>query len=461
MLSLDHEFLQAVIAKRKRKEERKRLKEAAAARGQHPETSQESVVGRTTSAPEIVMLPAVQRLPESQTANHLAPNPPAIRKKTKKPNKDRRPAVEPSRAVEVPVVQAVGPEIIEILDTDDEEDLRATTRALPPLPITPTPVSPSTVPIVASSSKKKKKVSSSTGKSSAALQISSMNTTAIASSSSREKTPILQTSSPNSITAHTSPPSQKKKVSSSKEKTEKAEKAARKQARAERRARKAERRAKRAGKDKNNAAAVAGGSVVPVQSGEAGRVSSARESAKKDKQKKTLRAAWAAGGRKEVPIEIDEEEHGRSVSPLQTMSRQDRKEQEAEARFRLMMLEVGNAAHPVVASADLQEESWKTEMRSTKTLSNQELRNQGGYRWQSLATFTQSLPSIGIKIRKDRLSDTEKAIMLGEVEKFRKVRLREQSGMKRIALRRGWIHRHAGLVMWTCNLVCQRPGEAP
>lgn len=87
MLSLDHGFLQAVIAKRKRKEERKRLKEAAAARGQRPETSQESVVGRTTSAPETVILPAVQRLPESQTPNHLAPNPPAIRKKPKSPRK--------------------------------------------------------------------------------------------------------------------------------------------------------------------------------------------------------------------------------------------------------------------------------------------------------------------------------------------------------------------------------------
>jgi hypothetical protein len=90
MLIMDHEILQAVIAKRKRKEERKRLREAAAEQGQRPETSQGSVVGRTTSAPEIVVLPDVgpiQRLPESQTPNLFAPNSPAIRKKPKSPRK--------------------------------------------------------------------------------------------------------------------------------------------------------------------------------------------------------------------------------------------------------------------------------------------------------------------------------------------------------------------------------------
>jgi hypothetical protein len=209
MLIMDHEILQAVIAKRKRKEERKRLKEAAAARGQRPEASQESVVGRTTSAPEIVVLPDVgpiQRLPESQTPNLFAPNSPAIRKKPKKPKKDKRSNVEPLRAVEVPVVQAVGPEIIEILDTDDE-DFRPTPLVSHPsrAPI----IQVSSLDAVASSlsKKKKEKVSSSKEKTSSTPQLPSMNTTAIASSSSREKTPVAQRFSPNTTIAVASPSS--------------------------------------------------------------------------------------------------------------------------------------------------------------------------------------------------------------------------------------------------------------
>ncbi|KAH8086302.1 hypothetical protein HD553DRAFT_309333 [Filobasidium floriforme] len=401
--------VEAVIAKRKRKEERKLLKEAAAAQGQRPETSQESVVGRTTSASEIVLLPdvtPVQQLPESQTPTHLASNPPAIRKKPKKPKKDKRPNVEPSRAVEVPVAQAVGPEIIEILDTDDE-DVRPTTLVSHPsrAPTIQVSSSGAAAAVVSSSGMKKKKVSSSKEKTFSTSHIPSMNATAIASSSSREKTPIPQTSSPNTTIAIISPSStmRTKKVSSSEKKSQKAEKAARKQARAERRARKAERRAKRAGKDKDKdsaAAVTSTGFVAALDVG--GATDSARKQGKKkDKQKKTLRAAWAPGGRKEIPIVI-EEERERSPSPLLTVEDRDRKEREAEDRFNLMMLEVGNAAIPVKRPDEEIEEAWKMELRCSVEMTNVKLAEKG------------------VKLRKGRFSQTEKAIMLTEVERFRK-----------------------------------------
>jgi hypothetical protein len=383
-------FFQAVIAKRKRKEERKRLKEAAAAaRGERPETSQESVVGRTTSAPEIAVLADVtpfRRLPESQTPSHLAPNTPAVRKKTKKSKKDRRPAMEPSRAVEVPVVQAVGPEIIEILDTDDE-DFRPTTLVSSPSRAPTIQVSSSdAVAAVGSASGKKKKASTSKGKTSSMPQIPSVNTTAVASSSSREKTPIPQTSSPHSTTAHTSPPSQKKKVSSSKEKTEKAEKAARKQARAERRARKAERRAKRAGKDKDSITPVGGEGAVtgPNVGWDAG--SMGREGKKKDKQKKTLRAAWTAGGRRDAPIDIDEEERYRSLSPLQVVDEDAQKEQEAQMRYEIMLQKLQNTAVPLKAPSEgIREEAWQAELRCSGNLTNAGLAAKGVWKGHSVS----------------------------------------------------------------------------
>lgn len=350
------------------------------------------MVGRTTSAPEIVVLPdvtPVQQLPESQTPTHLASNLPANRKKTKKSKRDKHPALEPSRAVEVPVAQAVGPEIIEILDTDDEEDLRATTRALIP-PASFIPVSSSAAPIVASSSKKKKKktVSNSKEKTSSSSHIPSMNATAIASSSSREKTPIPQTSSPNSTTAQTSPPSQKKKVSSSKEKTEKAEKAARKQARAERRARKAERRAKLAEKDgdKDSAAAVATAGVVAALSLGGVTGSTSREGKKKDKQKKTLRAAWTAGGRRDAPIDIDEEERYRSLSRLQVVDEDAQKEQEAQMRYEIMLQKLQNTAVPLKAPSEgIREEAWQAELRCSGNLTNAGLAAKGVWKGHSVS----------------------------------------------------------------------------
>lgn len=425
MLILDHEFLQAVIAKRKRKEERKRLKEAAAARGQHPETSQESVVGRTTSAPEIVVLPAVQRLPESQTANHLAPNPPAIRKKTKKSKKDKRPTLEPSRAAEVPVAQAVGPEIIEILDTDDE-DFRPTTLVSSPSRAPTIQVSPSDAVAGAatSSSGKKKKASTSKGRTSSTPQIPNMNTTAIASSSSREKTPIPQTSSPDTTIAIISPSSetQKKKVSGSKEKSQKAEKAARKQARAERRAREAERRAKRAGKDKNSATAVA--SVGVVTDLDVGGVtgSTSKEGKKKDKQK-TLRAAWVAGGRKEMPIVI-EEERERSVSPLMQVNDADKREWEAEERFRSLMRNLGDSAVPSSSTSGHVEEPWQTELRCTGSRTNAFLRAQGKFptqrpKWLKFLWVCLYFP--GVVLRRGYFTKSEKAAILQGLEQYRKV----------------------------------------
>jgi hypothetical protein len=321
------------------------------------------------------------------------------------------------------VAQAVGPEIIEILDTDDGRRRCPTYYAcLTPLLRTNHPglVLGAVAAVRSASGKKKKRVSSSKEKTSSTPQASSKDMTAIASSSSREKTPIPPTSSPNT-TIEIAPPSsttQKKKVSGSKEKSQKAEKAARKQARAERRARKAERRAKRAGKDKNNAAAVAGGSIVPIQSGEAGTVSSARESGKKDKQKKSLRTAWAPGGRKEVPIVIEERE--RSVSPLMQINNDDKREWEAEERFKSLMRNLGNSAVPSSSTPGHVEEPWQTELRCTSSKTNIFLRSKGSFlaRAQTSIQLKRTYRFSGIILRRGYFTKTEKSAAIHALEQY-------------------------------------------
>lgn len=113
--------------------------------------------------------------------------------------------------------------------------------------------------------------------------------------------------------------------------------------------------------------------------------STGREGKKKDKQKQTLRAAWAVSGRKEAPIAV-EGERQRSPSLLLTAEDRDRKEREAEDRFNLMMLEVGNAAIPVKRPDEEIEEAWKMELRCSVEMTNVKLAekgNQDGYFFQA------------------------------------------------------------------------------
>jgi hypothetical protein len=204
-------------------------------------------------------------------------------------------------------------------DTDDEEDFRVNTPILPP-------------PAQAS-------------------LVSSPNVTTGSSLSKRKKKKKKK----------------KKKMSSSKGK---AEKAARKQARAERRVKKAERRAKKASKDKAAGMGVGVGVALPGTGG--GIRSTGKDRGRKDKQKKTLQTAWAAGGRKDALNEIDEDEdeRGRSSSPLLQVDDMHRKEREAEERFKLMLQQLSNTAVPASRTSDFQEEPWQTELRCTGDKAN-------------------------------------------------------------------------------------------
>ena len=113
--------------------------------------------------------------------------------------------------------------------------------------------------------------------------------------------------------------------------------------------------------------------------------------AKKDKPVKTLRAAWAPGGRKKMAVEVEDDlvDRGeRSPSPLQEVI--DRRERQAEERFNRIMLEAQQAAGPALRNKAISEPAWQTELRLTHSLSNQYLVDRGEHLFSRRGLFAVS-----------------------------------------------------------------------
>lgn len=241
---------------------------------------------------------------------------PAVRspKKKTKSKKSKTVTAEPSRPIE-PATPIAAPDVIEILDTDDEED------STPAIAIPPFPLTVPTAPQVAVAA----------------------------------PPPTRDTVLAPGVHVATQPPSKKKKVSSS---TDKAEKAARKQARAERRQRKAERRARKASGEKQKAkGAPKKGQFALMLAATMGEGSTRKKSSRKETKEK----APKPGPEKKIedPVELA------------------RREKDAEERFERMLLEVGNTAALPATGMEQVEEAWKTELRSTKDISNEKLTEHG------------------------------------------------------------------------------------